>query len=673
MHVLRWLPTFLPPLLLLTACPENEEGFLFTLTKMDVPGSRQPVTGNDLPLLPCGAQKAGNRPALQTGDFDLRFTFLRRKPGNVTSANIRDGYELICWRAVKKGTKADFLIRRTGGESVTGKVTVIVEALRDDKLAYIGRREGLTIEHDSQAAIFMRPTIEETAVYVEKETELKKKGQSGALSSVGFSCLDSPRGQQPRAFHSATLLPNGEVFIYGGIAGASGDVIAGSQAVAVGTAEIFRPNYGSGVNQDSNFSVVSTNLPPRAFHHTFLLPSPPDGPDYKLLVIGGLQPNEAGGQTDPVVQVGTPFMFTPYKGATAGTALLLTYTPSSGKVTYKELSALPRSMFPAVARRGNLLALGGGAQVWNASPTGFIGSKYLQLIDLTETPTARTPPAAMANLRVKHAMAILGADTYVMVGGQMDGDDDRQGEYLASGATSLTPFAFSINSVKDPSLSTIAHTLTPIGATDAEMAGGNPPQEALLAGGFPLGPLSGGLRDTSARPQLLPQATALHRLSASALSSPESAATVVPTTDSGGALLPGHFTSAGHHSAVSLHNGGVLLTGGKLGQELQSCGVESPFCASDQVVIYDKTLTLKTPAIQDASWRLFVPRMGHRMTRLLDNTILITGGITLKKSTAEGQVLATPELFNPRTGDATEELFTRELSAVCEEREGGEG
>lgn len=663
MHVLR--PTLLP-LLLLTACPANEEGFVFTLTKMDVPGSRQPLTGGDLPLLPCGGQKAGSRPALQTGEFDLRFTFLRRKAGNVTSADIRGGYELVCWRTVKKGAKADFLVRPTGGQSVTGKVTVIVEALRDDKLAYIGRREGMTIDHDSQASIFMRPTIEEIKVYEDKNAELVKKGQSGALSSVGFSCLDSPR--HPRAFHSATLLPNGEVFIYGGITGASGDVIAG-QAVALGTAEIFRPNYGDGANQDSNFSVVSTNLPTRAFHHTFLLPSPPDGPDYKLLVIGGLQPNEAGGQTDPVVQVGTPFMFTPYKGATAGAALLLTYTPGSGKVTYKELAALPRSMFPAVARRGNLLALGGGAQVWNASPMGFIGSKYLQLIDLTETPAARTPPAAMANLRVKHALAILGADTYVMVGGQMDGDDDRQGEYVASGATSLTPFAFTINSTKDPSLSTIAHTLTPFGATDAEMVSGNPPQEALLAGGFPLGPLSAGLRDTGARPQVLPQAKALHRISASALSSPESPATVVATTDSGGALLPGHFTSAGHHSAISLHNGGVLLTGGRLGQDLQSCGVQSPFCASDQLVIYDKTLALKTSSSPNGSWRLFVPRMGHRMTRLLDNTILITGGITLKKSTAEGQVLTSPELFNPRTGDVTEELFQRELSTVCEERE----
>ena len=61
-------------------------------------------------------------------------------------------------------------------------------------------------------------------------------------------------------------------------------------------------------------------------------------------------------------------------------------------------------------------------------------------------------------------------------------------------------------------------------------------------------------------------------------------------------------------------------------------------------------------------------RFGHRTVRLMDNTVLITGGVTTKLEKTQGTTVATPvlarftEVYNPRRGGASEDPFGRKGS-----------
>src|SRR5712692_8269332 len=90
----------------------------------------------------------------------------------------------------------------------------------------------------------------------------------------GGQVIDStallPTGlQQPRAWHTATLLPGGTVLVLGGI-GANGGVVE--------TAELFH------LETQEFQSLPPTGLSPRAYHTTTLLT------EGRLLVAGGLSP-----------------------------------------------------------------------------------------------------------------------------------------------------------------------------------------------------------------------------------------------------------------------------------------------------------------------------------------------------------------------------------------------
>ena len=88
-----------------------------------------------------------------------------------------------------------------------------------------------------------------------------------------FRCMDS-RLTRARAFHTATLLPNGMVFLFGGVVADPADtgaveVLDGSERLYLTpTAELYDPSTGK-------FSTVNDMQPngalARAFHHAALL------------------------------------------------------------------------------------------------------------------------------------------------------------------------------------------------------------------------------------------------------------------------------------------------------------------------------------------------------------------------------------------------------------------
>jgi hypothetical protein len=621
----RLLPLSL--FLLLPGCPEVEEGFVFDLltVKSRAACGNSPAKGSG------GAPLTG----LQKGVYTLRFTFLQRKDASVNSVSLRHGYEVACWHVFGKGAKQELLIPEKV-EAAGGRYTVVVEAFKDDKLWYVGRNESMKIAPDGQGVVYMRPTV--AADFADPKSQ-------------GFSCVDQQKLY--RAFHSATLLPNGQVLLYGGVIGElDGDTFDTNKnlAFATGSVEVYRPT-------ELGFWAVKGDLPRRAFHHAVLLPSPPAGP-YRILVIGGIQPKEPTPQS-PLLELKTsetPFILNPHPDATAAPALVITYDPESDSASSQEVAALPTAMFPAAAVKsdGATLVLAGGAAAatWTtttpAKQTGFTGPKSLHLIDLPASgdPSVRAT-TTMNNVRVGHTLALMGEDSHVVVGGQMDGQLADDGEYLA-GSGSPTAFAFPKGTAS--SMPVAWHTLTPIGATDQELFDGtNAPGGALWAGGFTLSQWAGAsdpLRGTANPPNPRPQQDALHLVREG---SPPTADEV--TTESGGTLTPGHYATTGYHAATRLPDGSVLLTGGKV-----DCGGDSAYCASNQAVIY--ALYGGVIQLRAGTWELTEPRFGHRVTRLLDNSLLVTGGITLERQdgTKRPKVLKKAELFQPRTGDASEDL-----------------
>lgn len=609
-----------------TGCPANDEGFSFILPRIPVPS--------------CGSASAGSTKETLSGkEYRFRFTFLRRTPGKkVTTADLRSAYETVCWRVIPANEKAEFLV----GDGTTEQFTVIVEAFKNSELVYVGRREGMEIKADGSGMVFMRPTRRASEAYEQSK-------------HLGLSCVDPQRA--PRAFHSATLLPNGEVLLYGGLVNKlDGATLDPAEAYASNTVEVYQPNYDP--EREYNFRVVvGQSLPRRAFHHAVLLPSDPAGPYYNVLVVGGVMPSDQQKPT-PVVRLASEFVFSPHPSGIAAPALLLRYYPAENRIDSQQLDHLPKAMFPAVAVKGKKLAMAGGAATWkDTDPKGFAGEMFVHWIDLDEMPTEKSAALTMKNTRVGHAIALLGTDGQVVVGGHMDGNANDDGEYLPVGTTTFQTTSFP-PPVGVTRMASIWHTLTPVGSSDRDLLDGNLPQKALWAGGMLLSdtgnPPNPALRETGPNPDQRPQDVAL-----ALVQQDVPPVTTIVNTGSGDTLLPGHFQSVGYHAAVGLYDGSVLLTGGKVGkkQQIAACGTESPYCASNQIKLYgyvQGSFELIAPPVSEG-WELNVPRMGHRMTRLLDNSVLITGGVNLAP-TKNGQSLTQAELFLPRTGDKTEDL-----------------
>jgi hypothetical protein len=102
-----------------------------------------------------------------------------------------------------------------------------------------------------------------------------------------FGCVDS-RLQRARAFHSATLLPNGQVLLVGGVTASAADetaeTINNQQLFLTGSAEVYDPATGK-------FTTVTESAPgPRAFHQAALLN---DSPPYQVLLVGGVTTADA--------------------------------------------------------------------------------------------------------------------------------------------------------------------------------------------------------------------------------------------------------------------------------------------------------------------------------------------------------------------------------------------
>src|SRR5262249_47710172 len=119
--------------------------------------------------------------------------------------------------------------------------------------------------------------------------------------SEEFRCVDSGLGL-PRAFHSATRLPNGQVLIFGGLTASADKATAKATdgfeklLYVTATAEIYDPSDGL------FHPATAEGAMPRAFHHAALAGgSYCPASNYALLLVGGLTGNGA----EPALGVNT--------------------------------------------------------------------------------------------------------------------------------------------------------------------------------------------------------------------------------------------------------------------------------------------------------------------------------------------------------------------------------
>ena len=597
----------------------------------------------------------GSKEALKAATYSLRLTFMQRDLRPIPAARLLQEYTLICDKLISKGEEVDLQISLSAGN----KFVMRVEAFdpKTKELKYVGQSQEVDLTAE-RAVIYLRPTGK-------------------------ITCADPAR--HPRAFHSATLLPDGKVLLMGGLVsdttlGRKLHVAAAEEyAYATGTVEIYDP-------ETMTFQDVDGSIPARAFHRAHLVPSSIDE-SFEILVVGGVKssttPAGPAFRLRAASNYNYPYLVSPHEKSEAAEALLVTYTPAKVKgqkptLKTKTLSALPRLMMPQsveIPATSQVLFSEGGATYTTTGSNKSFTAGTAFWVDLKDKASRKgadprlLAKAPLARTRVGHSVVPLGPSRYLVFGGTVNrktctSDKDPQCDADAAewlNFSSGKPASAVITYSSFPQ-TTVWQSMTTIGLTDAQLAPKAPqvpktPDKALLAGGFPL------IFDTGSKMQLawdqwLPKKTLQLLLDSSGQPGAPPSHSTVPTSGEG------HFLASEYHAAIRLADGSVMLSGGNVNsnfEKKEACKTStSAFCAYRQIVVYK--FKGGTGVVLGQSAKMTIGRFGHSATRLLDNTVLISGGISLFGSRPE--LLQHAEIYNPRTGDASEDPFGRLPVAV---------
>lgn len=424
------------------------------------------------------------------------------------------------------------------------------------------------------------------------------------VAASAWSCAPE-RGLAPRAFHSATPLPNGELLLLGGLAGPDGsETIDPAAGFFLQTrAEIYTPATGR------SRVVTIAGLVPRAFHQAYVVAS--DAGGFTIAVIGGLTIT-GDPATTPAAVVGVDYRLTASPMAVGAGGELLRYDTAT--------SAFTRTVIdPDVERR----AFGGLA------PPGSEALAYVGGLDLEAIPPVvqsdadridpatglRTTTIGTRRQRVGASVTALSADQLLVWGGDPTAGDTVQtpelGELLTAWSTAP---------------STQALTIDPAGAGGphrafhaAALAGDG---SVIVAGGFRM-----NLGNATT-----PVGSPIQRLTMPA-------GMLLITTIADGAVA----TPAGYGAALRIPDGDVLIAGGNPDPVTEGCPPENQglVCAIGQALRYDSgTATIA------ATGSLGVARYGHQLSLLSDGTVAATGGLAVGAGGLHA--VLDVELYEPR-------------------------
>lgn len=407
-----------------------------------------------------------------------------------------------------------------------------------------------------------------------------------------YACAPA-QPSQVRAFHSATRLPSGEVLLLGGLVGAPTDGAAP-----------FLPNAGGYVTSSAEiydpvtsrvFPVTIPGLAPRAFHDVIVLGT--SGDRVQLVVSGGVGVAGNPAALGNVAATGGSIGAAPWRvveasaatmraGSVAPAPELLTYTPATHAFERTALIGVPGHVF--------------GSNVvedvrFGAPPVVAGGSGGVDAIVLSSAGTITATLTGLAR-----------------IGGSIVALSDTTSIWIAGDLTSTR--AYDVIDATTGAEALIVGPATPTSPRRAFGAAARVGTTIYYLGGLQIA--AGEIVDATPAP-------------AGYVVDP-----VALTTE---ALDTPLLTSAAYLAAAQLPGGDVLVSGGAIAGRVECLGTLA--CVSAQSVRLGPGTAVEvgTPGVS---------RYGHRLTRLRDGTVLVSGGFT---AAADGQIraLATLERFEP--------------------------
>ncbi len=481
------------------------------------------------------------------------------------------------------------------------------------------------------------------------------------VRSQAFTCANTVMNE-PRAFHSATPLPNGEVLIFGGVIRDEVDTSFGPKDLLLtNSVEIYDPNAGSFI------LIEHHSLPtPRAFHTALLMDGPMEGP-YDLLLVGGIasRDGERGGIGGAPVKIGGPedaLPIVPGPGGVAASSVLIRYTPWSSQPrvdSFPDPPVLkPRMLHSGAEVTFSTVAPAGGDGAESGDADGATGSarftrgflfvggmgaypkgRMSALDDLELLPdrgrTRHLGPFTLQVSRVGAMTAQLSSSTALVFGGNLD-----------SPTTHLVREAAELIQLDDQSMESSVATLEKLSSalvhpvahgTLTSSVDHHGVYSILLAGGLTVS--TGRAKDLQSAPSALRMSQVGRKIRVRSVDTSE-------------------FESVAYHQATELNNGEVLLTGGYPA----SCPA-SFLCGSRRVYRYDPrrsdALIARERSGEDSTVELIDARMGHQVTLLANGTLLVTGGLDHDATAGRVKVLRSAEVYNPSIGNSTTDHFGR--------------
>ncbi len=457
-------------------------------------------------------------------------------------------------------------------------------------------------------------------------------------ATAGSRCAGA-RMRLARAFHTATVLPDGRVLFVGGLVASTSEEgnIAfdlANGAPATGGAEIYDP-------RDQSITPVTESTAPlaRAFHAAQLLDGigPCASGQLGILLVGGVTAAAGdrvlnvsrgipGGRLVPFYPMG---LFTaPLMTRAAGNEVLC-LDPLAHSATRKILTGSSAAAFRAAGLGPSGLIAAGGID-YDAS----MGNATVSVTEIGLYPASGATPVVqmIGTPRSGATLTQLDAVSALVWGGAISPGSIGDLVTQVGGALGSTPLTVAGTAYTE------FHTAT------------------LLDGGSSL-LVTGGFETTAGGVNIQPPATAsaVRRLS---LSSGVVSAQNITGGGTYGASPnctdPGRYRPAGWESAIPISRGRVLVSGGSPSTDSTAprcldCPDDptSLLCAIGQASIY----TSATEAFLPAPEPLQVARMGHVSTLLGDGTVLLSGGIGSEPGAGSKAVtvfIADLEVYNPR-------------------------
>lgn len=438
---------------------------------------------------------------------------------------------------------------------------------------------------------------------------------------------------KPRAFHTATALPGGQVVVAAGLVASSGDltlVDEGNGLFITDSIEIYDPQTGRFIQPE----IVGDVGVPRAFHTAVLLRNATADRSEILLLGGVAYGTVAPGNGAVRVRTGPdePLRLTPAVGAGPAPTERLTIDFVGGvPVVTRTLTGLddwPASFFHATTTWGE----GGPCVAGGATSIDATGTfDVLQTVDLGFANTGAHYPTqgALTQPRAGHTLTYDASDMAIVWGGNAGGSLAELLTIQPTPSTSVPLVQDVAGSTEATPIATVFHTATPI-------AGG----DLIIIGGFAI---ESGL---ALHPNASSPILRFHRSGATEYQ--------LFTQDATG-LEP-----VGYHATVLLPDGRLLVTGGtpEFDPGVQDCpgGDQSWTCSVPQAWVFTPGDTPDQLGVLAAAFGpLQQARFGHTAVVLADGlTVLIVGG--LDRTTGELHTVGAAEVLSLATGSAAEDL-----------------